>query len=70
MALLTGPLVMCWTVFGLSLASRSFTGIVTADDALRIKILGITLGLVVGFLEELGWTGFALPRSGSATAFF
>ena len=62
-ALLTGPLVMGATVFGLSLLSRDFRpDIVTADDKLSIVAAGIAIGLVGPFLEELGWTGFALPR--------
>jgi membrane protease YdiL (CAAX protease family) len=62
-ALLTGPLVMGATVFGLSLWSSAFRpDIVTADDKLSIVAVGIALGLVGPFLEELGWTGFALPR--------
>jgi membrane protease YdiL (CAAX protease family) len=62
-ALLTGPLVMGATVFGLSLASPEFRpDIVTADNKLSIVVAGIMVGLMVGFFEELGWTGFAQPR--------
>lgn len=62
-ALLTGPLVMGATVFGLSLASPDFRpDIVTADNKLSIVATGIAIGLVGPFLEELGWTGYALPR--------
>ncbi|MEI8409714.1 MULTISPECIES: CPBP family intramembrane glutamic endopeptidase [unclassified Kribbella] len=62
-ALLTGPLVMGASVFALSLASPDFRpDIVTADNRLSIVAVGIALGLVGPFLEELGWTGYALPR--------
>jgi uncharacterized protein len=62
-ALLTGPLVMGATVLGLSLTSPEFRpDIVTADDKLSIVVVGLAAGLVGPFLEELGWTGFALPR--------
>ena len=61
-ALLTGPLVMGGTVFALSLAAPEFRpDFLTADDKLNIVVTGIVLGLMVGFFEELGWTGFALP---------
>jgi membrane protease YdiL (CAAX protease family) len=62
-AFLTGPIVMGATVFGLSLFSPDFRpDIVTADDKLGIVLTGIAIGLTGPFLEELGWTGFALPR--------
>jgi membrane protease YdiL (CAAX protease family) len=62
-ALLTGPLVMGVTVSGFSLVSLDFRpDIVTADGKLGIVVVGIAAGLAVGVFEELGWTGFALPR--------
>lgn len=62
-ALLTGPLVIGATLFGLSLAFPEFRpSFVTSDDKLSIVVAGIVLGLAGPFFEELGWTGFALPR--------
>jgi uncharacterized protein len=62
-ALLTGPVVMGATAFGLSLVSPDFRpDFAAADDTLGIVVAGIALGILVGVFEELGWTGFVLPR--------
>ncbi len=62
-ALLTAPLVMTAVPLGLSLLFPEFLPrIVTTDDKASLLVLGIGAGLVGGFLEELGWTGFAIPE--------
>jgi membrane protease YdiL (CAAX protease family) len=50
-------------LLGLSLFSPAFLpGIVTTDDKLTLLLFGIAWGLAGGgLLEELGWTGFAVP---------
>lgn len=61
-ALLTAPLLMTAILFALSLLSPEFLpAIVTTDDKASLLLLGIAVGLGGGFLEELGWTGFAIP---------
>jgi membrane protease YdiL (CAAX protease family) len=64
-ALLTAPLltVMVAVVFALALHSTEFLpAILTNPDPLRLLLPGLVGGLVAGFCEELGWTGFAIPR--------
>lgn len=62
-ALLTAPLstVVVLLVF-LLFSSEYAPSILTSDDKAALILLGIGGGLMVGFCEELGWTGFAIPR--------
>jgi membrane protease YdiL (CAAX protease family) len=62
-ALLTAPLLVAAVLLGLSSISSEFLpGIVTARDKVGVLLFGIAWGLVGGgLLEELGWTGFAVP---------
>jgi len=61
-ALLTAPLVFSATLFALSLTSPVFLpSIVTTGDKASLLLSGIAVGFTAVF-EELGWTGFAVPR--------
>jgi membrane protease YdiL (CAAX protease family) len=54
---------MVATLLVLPLGSRVFTPtIFTSENKLRTVALGVTVGLVIGLGEEIGWTGFAVPR--------
>jgi CAAX protease family protein len=50
--------------FALSLTSRAFLpNILTTSDTAALLLMGLAYGLLGGgFCEELGWTGFAVPR--------
>jgi len=62
-ALLVAPLSVMATLLGLSLTSPAFLpGFVTTSDQTSLLLTSLVAGLVTGFLEELGWTGFAVPR--------
>jgi membrane protease YdiL (CAAX protease family) len=51
-------------VLGLWLISGDYApGIASSGDIAGTVLVGAVLGLVVGLLEELGWTGFAIPRA-------
>jgi uncharacterized protein len=62
-ALLTGPLLVTMILLGLSLLSPEYLPrILTTSDKATLLLFGIGWGLVGGgLLEELGWTGFAVP---------
>jgi len=62
-ALLATPLLVTATLFALLPTSPVFLpGIFASDDKASVLLVGIAVGLVVGILEELGWTGFAIPE--------
>lgn len=50
-------------LFVLSLASPTFLpAVVTVSDKGALLMSGIRMGLMGGLVEELGWTGFAIPQ--------
>jgi len=63
-ALLTAPLLVMPILFALSLTSPVFLpNLFTTADRLSLIRSGIVVGLIEGgLLEELGWTGFAVPE--------
>jgi CAAX protease family protein len=62
-ALLTAPLLVTPILFLLALTSSEYLpAIITANDKIAVLLMGTTVGLIEGgLLEELGWTGFAVP---------
>lgn len=62
-ALLTAPLVATALLLALSLLSPEFLpGVFTSGEGASLLLMGIAAGLMVGLCEEIGWTGFAIPR--------
>jgi uncharacterized protein len=62
-ALLAAPALQLAVLLSLSLVSPVFLpAIVTADDKAVLLVPGILVGLAGGLVEEIGWTGFAIPR--------
>ena len=61
-ALLTAPLSAVVVLLVLSLFSPDFTPLLfISDDKASLILMGLVAGLMVGCVEELGWTGFAIP---------
>ena len=62
-ALLTAPLAVMAVLLPLSLSSAGFLpGVFASDDLGSLLVIGLAAGLMTGFCEELGWTGFVIPR--------
>jgi membrane protease YdiL (CAAX protease family) len=62
-ALLIAPLVQAAVLLVLSFFSPEFLpAIVKTGDKVTLLLSGIVVGIVGGFIEELGWTGFVIPR--------
>ena len=62
-AFLTTPVLAAVILLALSLLSPKFLpAIFTTNDKASLMLIGIVSGLVVGIFEEIGWTGFAIPR--------
>jgi membrane protease YdiL (CAAX protease family) len=61
-ALLTAPMAMAVTLFALSIISPAFLpGIFVSDDKRSLLLVSLAVGVSAGILEEVGWTGFAIP---------
>jgi len=63
LALFATPILAYCTLSILSLLSPQFqVGFLGSDNLISIVLNGIMVGLMVGIFEELGWTGFVIPR--------
>jgi len=62
-ALLMAPLLITTILYRLSFISTEFQpAIFTSENKAAVLLPAIAAGLAVGLFEELGWTGFAVPR--------
>jgi CAAX protease family protein len=62
-ALLTAPLVVTAVLLPLSLSFAGFLpGVFASDHKASLLAIGLAAGLMTGLCEELGWTGFIIPR--------
>jgi len=62
-ALLATPILILVILFPLSRVSDVFLpSIIASDNVAQVVAFGLIFGIFAGLLEEIGWTGFALPR--------
>jgi len=62
LALLTAPLVFVTVHFLLTLASPVYSPGFLGTDGASLVLMSVLSGLMVGFCEEIGWFGFAIPK--------
>lgn len=62
-SLLLAPVLITTLLLLLSLTSSDFIPVVfTSANTINLLFTAVIVGIVVGLFEELGWTGFAIPR--------
>jgi membrane protease YdiL (CAAX protease family) len=62
-ALLTTPILLLGILLTLSRDTPVFfPAVLATDDVAGVVALALVFGLLAGLFEEVGWTGFALPR--------
>lgn len=66
-AILVTPVLVTGVLFLMSQlssgnASGYIPGFLTSNDKISLLVSGLMAGVMVGIFEELGWTGFAIPR--------
>jgi membrane protease YdiL (CAAX protease family) len=61
--LLGAPILAAMVLFVLSLFSPEFIpALFSSSEKADLLIMGAGVGLMVGFFEEIGWTGFVTPK--------
>lgn len=62
-ALLLVPVLVLIILYALSLFDKAFIPAILAEEnKASLIIIGVVMGLAVGLFEEIGWTGFVIPR--------